>query len=86
MVSHVGSATMPITPGYRRIVDDIIRQIECGELMPGDKLPSTRELMLKYGVGNTAVRNAILYLHATGHTEGHQGKGVFVRNRRNDPG
>ena len=72
---------MPITPGYRRFVEDIVRQIESGELRPGDRLPSTRLLMEQYGVGNTAVRNAILFLHATGYTEGHQGKGVFVKSR-----
>ena len=76
---------MPITPGYRRIVDDVVARIESGELQPGDQLPSHAQLMQQYGVGNTAVRNAILLLHAKGYTEGHQGKGVFVKERPETP-
>lgn len=69
---------MPITPIYRRIVEDIVRQIDIGELRPGDKLPSTRELMARYECGNTAVRNAMIELRLRGLVEGHQGKGVYV--------
>jgi GntR family transcriptional regulator len=69
---------MSITPSYRRIVDDITAKIRSGELSPGDQLPSMRELQEQYGVGSTAVRNALLTLRAQGLTEGHQGKGVYV--------
>lgn len=69
---------MSITPGYRRIVEAIVAQIESGQLRPGDKLPSTRQLMEQYEVGNTAVRNAMLWLKARGYVDGQQGKGVFV--------
>lgn len=74
---HLGSA-MPITPSYRRIIDDIKGQIAAGELRPGDQIPSMREIQERYGVGNTAVRNALLILKSEGVLEGHQGKGVYV--------
>lgn len=81
LARHLGSVTMPITPHYQRIVEDIERQIESGELMPGDKLPSTSELCAKYNVSNTAVRNAMLVLRQKHLVEGHQGKGVYVVDR-----
>lgn len=75
--SQPGSLAM-ITPSYRRIVDDIKSKIETGELQPGDQLPSMRLLQEQYGVGSTAVRNALLLLRTEGVVEGHQGKGVYV--------
>ncbi|MEV4705013.1 winged helix-turn-helix domain-containing protein [Actinoplanes sp. NPDC049316] len=72
---------MPITPSYQRIVDDIKSKIASGELSPGDQLPSARGLQEQYGVGSTAVRNAMLVLRAEGLVEGHQGKGVYVAAR-----
>lgn len=79
LASHVGSLAMPRTPLYQRVVDDIRAQIADGRLNPGDQLPTARELQLKYGVGSTAVRNAMLILRSEGLIEGQQGKGVFVR-------
>lgn len=67
-----------ITPTYRRIVADIREQIRTGQLKPGDKLPSTSELMTQYATSTTAVRNAMLILRNEGLVEGHQGKGVYV--------
>lgn len=72
---------MPRTPHYQRIVEDIERQIESGDLAPGDKLPSTSELQDHYKVSTTAIRNAMLVLRQRGLVEGHQGKGVFVVDR-----
>ena len=77
---------MPITPGYQRVVEEIKRRITVGELNPGDRLPSTSQLMAEFEVGNTAIRNAMLVLKAEGWVEGHQGKAVFVRARNVDGG
>ncbi|GAB2939318.1 hypothetical protein GCM10027280_29530 [Micromonospora polyrhachis] len=70
---------MPIEPIYTRIVADIRARIASGELKPGDKLPSMAQLRTQYNASNTAVRNAMLVLREAGLTEGHQGKGVYVR-------
>lgn len=44
-------------PIYLQVIGDIKKQIVIGELMLGDRLPSTRELAVKYQVNpNTAVR------------------------------
>jgi len=45
------------TPIYLQVIDSIKKQIVTGRLPPGEKLPSTRELALEYGVNpNTAAR------------------------------
>lgn len=69
---------MPRTPHYQRIVEDIRRRIASGELQPGEQLPSIAQLREQYGVGNTAIRNAMIVLRTEGLVEGHQGKGVYV--------
>ncbi|MFG3577002.1 winged helix-turn-helix domain-containing protein [Micromonospora chersina] len=73
---------MPVTPFYERIANDIRTQIRTGELKPGDKLPSISELCAQYGVSTQVIRSAMLILRAEGLVEGHQGRGVYVR----DPG
>jgi GntR family transcriptional regulator len=72
---------MPRQPHFRRIADDIRRQIENGELRPGDQLPSTRRLQEIYEVGNNAVYMAVRNLEDAGLIEGHQGKGRYVVDR-----
>lgn len=72
---------MPITPLYQRVAADLRDQIRTGRLKPGDQLPSATQLQQIYGVGSTAIRNAMLLLRAEGLIEGHQGKGVFVAER-----
>lgn len=45
------------TPIYLQVIQQIKREIISGILVPGDKLPSTRELALKYDINpNTAQR------------------------------
>lgn len=44
-------------PIYVQVINDIKKQIVCGQIALGEKLPSTRELAVKYQVNpNTAVR------------------------------
>jgi DNA-binding FadR family transcriptional regulator len=40
--------------------------IQQGDLKPGDPLPSERELMLSFGVGRPAIREALFALHRMG--------------------
>ncbi|WP_033338375.1 winged helix-turn-helix domain-containing protein [Catenuloplanes japonicus] len=72
---------MPRVPNYERVAADIRRQIEAGELKPGDELPSTRKLQEHYGVGNNAVYMAVTLLTREGLIEGHQGKARYVVDR-----
>jgi DNA-binding FadR family transcriptional regulator len=61
----------PIAPIRRRkLYEDVVVQLEAliqqGELKTGDPLPSERELMLYFGVGRPAIREALFALHRMG--------------------
>jgi DNA-binding FadR family transcriptional regulator len=52
--------------------------IESGKLRPGDRLPPERELMQRYRVSRTVVREAIASLRSSGRIDTQQGRGAFV--------
>lgn len=60
------------------VVEQIEKMIESGTFEPGDKLPSVRELCDKFGVGRTAVRDAIITLKGKGMVDVKQGEGTFI--------
>lgn len=65
-------------PLYYQIVLDVQAKITSGELLPGQRLPSERELMEDNGVSRTTVRKALKELAERGITE-HRGKrGHFI--------
>lgn len=65
-----------------RITDQIVKQlvdlIIAGEVQPGDRLPSERELAEDFAVSRTAMREAIRALTAQGLLAAQQGSGTFV--------
>lgn len=65
---------------YEEIVDQIKQLITGGELKPGDKLLSERELADKLQVSRVSVREAIRALEMLGFIEIRQGEGTFVRD------
>jgi GntR family transcriptional regulator len=69
---------MAAIPVYRRIISDVQRRIESGELKPGDKLPSIAELMHAWKCSDTPVKVALGRLEEAGILVGHQGRGVYV--------
>jgi GntR family transcriptional regulator len=75
---------MSVTPFYERIANEIREQIKSGELSPGDKLPSISELCTKYDVSTQVIRSVMLILRAEGLVEGHQGRGVYVKEHPAD--
>lgn len=45
------------TPIYLQVIESIKKELVLGNLKPGDKLPSTRELAIQYSINpNTAAR------------------------------
>ncbi|AFC28324.1 GntR family transcriptional regulator [Paenibacillus mucilaginosus 3016] len=64
---------------YEAIAEQIKDQIVSGQLQPGDKLPSAKELSERYEVGRSTVREALSALKAMGLVEIHQGEGSYVR-------
>lgn len=70
---------MSDTKSFRqRVVDDIRDRIASGELSPGDKLPTKRELAVQYGVSLAVIDAAMIELRAAGLVRGQQGKAVYV--------
>jgi GntR family transcriptional regulator len=76
---------MSAEPYYRRILADVRGRIAAGEWEPGDRLPSTRELVQFYRnqlqvptLTAATVRHAINLLLELGELRGQQGVGVFV--------
>jgi len=71
----------PIRP--KKISEEIVNQIKQlisnGELKPGDRIPSERELATMLGVSRPSVREAIMVLDAMGFLESRQGGGTFVK-------
>lgn len=66
------------------IVDHITGQIQRGELQPGDRLPTERELCELFGVSRTVVREAQSQLKSNGVIETKRGSGAYIleRNQR----
>ncbi|GAB2699617.1 FadR/GntR family transcriptional regulator [Paenibacillus thermoaerophilus] len=64
---------------HEQIADRLKQSILAGELQPGAKLPSTKELSERYGVGMSTVREALSALKAMGLVESRQGEGSYVR-------
>jgi GntR family transcriptional repressor for pyruvate dehydrogenase complex len=60
---------------YERIVEQVEEAIFTGQLRPGQRLPSERDLMIQFGVGRSSVREALRVLQSNG----------MVRSRPGDP-
>lgn len=68
-------------PLYRQIADDLQRQIEAGDLAPGQRLPTEPELRARYGASRNTVRDAVRWLTTRGLVRTRPGQGTFVVER-----
>lgn len=66
------------SPLYQQIVDQIQRQILCGELAPGTALPSIRELARDLLTSVITVKRAYMELERSGLIITRSGVGSFV--------
>ncbi|WP_017596400.1 FadR/GntR family transcriptional regulator [Nocardiopsis potens] len=73
------AARMPVT---RRPVERIKEMIAEGELSPGDRLPTERELSAAFGVSRSSLREAVRTLTTLGVLEVRHGAGVYVTGLR----
>lgn len=63
-----------------RIVEAFKEKIYTRELLPGDPLPSERELCNLFGVGRSSIREALKALMCMGFIEAKQGNGYFMKD------
>jgi GntR family transcriptional regulator len=64
---------------YERLADELRQSILSGQYKPGDRLPSTLELMERTGVANLTVRGAYRVLIEEGLVESVNKRGFYVR-------
>jgi len=65
-------------PPYARIASEIQRRIEAGELRPGDRVPSTRQITQRWGVAIATATKALTTLRQQGLVEAAPGRGTVV--------
>jgi DNA-binding transcriptional regulator YhcF (GntR family) len=68
-------------PPYRRIADELRRRVSTGELAPGDRVPSTRQLSRDFGVAIATATKALAALRQEGITVARTGVGTVVAPR-----
>jgi DNA-binding FadR family transcriptional regulator len=66
------------------IVNEFLEMIKSGELKPGDKLPSERELTEQMQVSRTSLREALRALSVMNIIDIRQGQGTFVTTLKPD--
>lgn len=69
-------------PAYARVAEVLRGRIGRGEYGPGGLLPSQRELREEFDISTTTAKAAIAQLEKEGLVYSQQGKGVFVRTKR----
>jgi GntR family transcriptional regulator of arabinose operon len=65
-------------PRYALLADDIRRQIEAGELSPGDRIPSFTEMRRRHGVSQGTLERAHSILEEEGLIMREVGRGTFI--------
>ena len=65
-------------PPYRRIAAAIADRIAAGELAPGDRVPSTRQIVEGYGVAMATATKALTELRTQGLVRAEPGVGTVV--------
>ncbi|SDJ99282.1 GntR family transcriptional regulator [Sediminibacillus albus] len=66
------------TPIYSQLAERINKQILRGELKPGDKLPSVREMGIQVNVNPNTVQRTYRELEGMMIVESRRGQGTFV--------
>lgn len=70
-------------PIYLQIVSEIKKQIISGKLIPGERIPSVRELALTYKVNPNTMQKALIELEENGLIKTERTNGKFVTKDEN---
>lgn len=73
------------TPIYKQLVEQLTRSIKSGELKPGDRLPTERELAERLDVARGTVKRAYKELSDNNIIEVIHGSGSYVYNDKEAP-
>jgi GntR family transcriptional regulator len=69
-------------PFYRQIIDQVKSAMATGEVAPGDRLPTVRQLAVDLSVNPNTVSRAYTELELTGLVETQMGSGTFVGEKK----
>ena len=72
-------------PIYRQLVTQVVLAILSGDVRPGERLPSTRELARRFAINPNTVSAGYRQLEREGWTERRHGSGVYVRANADPP-
>lgn len=72
-------------PIYRQLVTQVVLAILSGDLRPGDRLPSTRELARRFALHPNTVSAGYRQLEKEGWTERRRGSGIYIRANAEPP-
>lgn len=64
---------------HELVYEDLLDKLRCGDLRPGDRLPTERELSERFGFHRNTVRQAVTRLAVNGLVEKRKPRGFFVR-------
>ena len=67
-------------PIYEQVIEEIKKEIVRGELEPGAKLPSQRQLARKIDVNPNTVQRAYREMEQRGLVETKRGRGTFIKD------
>lgn len=70
-------------PIYLQIISEIKKQIVSGKLVPGERIPSVRELALTYKVNPNTMQKALIELEENGLIKTERTNGKFVTEDEN---
>lgn len=68
-------------PIYQQIIEEFKREVARGSLVPGDRIPSQRELAEMVQVNPNTVQRAYREMEQAGLVETLRGQGTFIRNQ-----
>lgn len=69
-------------PVYRQIIDQVHAARASGAILPGDRLPTVRQLAVDLSINPNTVMRAYRELELTGALTTHQGTGTFVTDAK----
>jgi GntR family transcriptional regulator len=65
-------------PVYRQLIDQVLGGIASGELLPGDQLPTVRQVAVDLSINPNTVVRAYREMEIRGVLETQQGTGTFI--------
>ena len=71
---------MPKNSAVDYVIEQIKKQLQCGQIKPGDKLPSESELCTNLGVSRGSLRSAMKVFESLGVVDIRAGDGTYVCN------